>query len=114
MNSGHRGSALRCALLSTLLWVSVPTLAFAQSTLSVDDAIATVKQRYEGELLDIEMKSGRGWENSEQVYELRLLTAQGSVLKIRIAREDGRFLEIDGSGQVEARLPPNSDDNGGA
>ncbi len=113
MNSGHRGSVLRCALLSTLLFVSVPTPGGAQSALTVDDAIAVVQQRYEGELLDIEMKSGRGWENSEQVYELRLLTAQGNVLKIRIAREDGRFLEIDGRGQIEARLPPTRD-NGGA
>ncbi|GGC75085.1 PepSY domain-containing protein [Vreelandella lutescens] len=109
----HVSSVLRCALLSTLLLLSVTSSVVAQAVLSVDEAIAVVQQRYQGELLDIEMKSGRGWENSEQVYELRLLTAQGNVLKIRIAREDGRFLEIDGRGQIEARLPPPID-NGGA
>lgn len=114
----HRGfltsspiSAIR--VISTALWLLGASVLFAissapargQTVITVNEAIEIVQQRYEGELLDVDMKSGRGWEQSEQVYEMRLLTPQGNVLKIRLAREDGRFLEIDGRGQIEARRP---------
>lgn len=98
------GTFWRLIMLTLCMLLPVGA-AYAQSFINVNEAIEIVQQRYQGELLDVDMKSGRGWEQSEQVYEMRLLTEQGNVLKIRLAREDGRFLEIDGRGQVEARQP---------
>ncbi|ATH77651.1 Cys/Met metabolism pyridoxal-phosphate-dependent enzyme [Vreelandella venusta] len=100
------------ALMLCASWLLLGLPAMAMAQLTANEAIDIVQQRYQGELLDIEVKSGRGWENSDQVYELRLLTEQGNVLKIRIARENGRFLEIDGRGQIEARLLPASASEG--
>ncbi|HDZ48942.1 hypothetical protein LCGC14_0072890 [marine sediment metagenome] len=103
-NVPARGHRVVIGVVTLLLALTVGA-ANAQPLITVNEAIEIVQQRYQGELLDVDMKSGRGWEQSEQVYEMRLLTEQGNVLKIRLAREDGRFLEIDGRGQVEARRP---------
>ena len=39
------------------------------------------------------------------VYEVRLLTAHGHILRIRVDAYTGAFLEVDGHGFIEALRP---------
>jgi hypothetical protein len=98
----------RAALLALALlaggsgWAS----ELPRSGLELDQALARVQQRYQGRVIDAELKSAKPRDaGAVAVYEVRLLTPAGNVLKIRIDAADGRFLEVDGRGLVEARRP---------
>jgi len=77
----------------------------AAGPLSLVQAIELSQQRYAGEVIDAELKSVRGEDDGGGMYEIRLLTGPGNVLRIRIDASDGSFLEVDGHGLVEARRP---------
>jgi len=98
----------QAALLTLALLVAGSAWAseLPRSGLELAEALAQVQQRYQGRVIDAELKSGkpRDW-GAVAVYEVRLLTPAGNVLKIRIDAADGRFLEVDGRGLVEARRP---------
>lgn len=68
-----------------------------------------VTDRYEGRLVAAETRPPRPPERAlgvELVYEFRLLTPARSILNIRLDARTGRFLEVAGRGQLEARRPP--------
>ena len=68
-----------------------------------------VTDRYLGRLVAAETRPPRPPERAlgvELVYEFRLLTPARSILNIRLDARTGRFLEVAGRGQLEARRPP--------
>lgn len=69
-------------------------------------AAEIVATRYDGRLIAARLTGPRATERAlgaELVEELRLLTPQGNVLMIRLDARTGRFLEVAGVGQTEAR-----------
>lgn len=73
--------------------------------LPLTEIIARVAKRYEGRMIDVEIKPGKRHEQLPVVYELRWLTPAGAVLKIRLDAATGDILEIDGRGQLDALRP---------
>lgn len=71
--------------------------------LSIIDAMQQVLERYEGDVVEAELKPGRPHEMTHTVYELRLLTPRGNMLRIRVDAANGDILEVDGRGLVDAR-----------
>ncbi|MCC5793236.1 MAG: hypothetical protein JJT85_00695 [Chromatiales bacterium] len=69
------------------------------------DAIGLAQQRYAGTVIDAELRLAAARDTGNDLYEIKLLTGQGQVLRIRIDATDGSFLEVDGHGLVEARRP---------
>lgn len=66
-----------------------------------------VARRYRGRLIAGEIKPARGWERrrgATHVYDLRLLTPAGAVLRLILDAHTGAFLEVSGRGQIEARI----------
>lgn len=70
---------------------------------SMHDAITLALSRYEGKPVDVRERKPKGHEPDVTVHEVRLLTRNGHMLKIRVDAAAGRFLEVDGEGLVEAR-----------
>ncbi|ODT59529.1 MULTISPECIES: hypothetical protein [Paracoccus] len=65
-----------------------------------------VTDRYAGRLVAAETRPPHPAERAlgvELVYEFRLLTTTRSILNIRLDARTGRFLEVAGRGQLEAR-----------
>lgn len=72
-----------------------------------------VTARYDGRLVAAETRPPRPAERAagvELVYEFRLLTTQRNILNIRVDARTGRFLEVAGRGQLEARRAPRTQD----
>ncbi|MFN3526762.1 MAG: PepSY domain-containing protein [Paracoccus sp. (in: a-proteobacteria)] len=62
--------------------------------------------RYQGRLVAAETRPPRPVERelgAQLVYEFRLLTPAQNLLVIRMDARDGRFLDVAGRGQIEAR-----------
>lgn len=88
------------------------TLAFAGPAFADDDApedarplapeaaLACAAGRYRGEALALrDREDGR-------IQEIRWLTPAGNMLKIRLTGPGCRFLDVEGVGQTQARIPP--------
>ena len=72
-----------------------------------------VTARYDGRLVAAETRPPRPAERAagaELVYEFRLLTTQRNILNNRVDARTGRFLEVAGRGQLEARRAPRTQD----
>lgn len=63
-------------------------------------ALACAVGRYRGEALRIDGREGG------LVQEIRWLTPAGNVLRLRLTGPGCRFLEVEGVGQIEARILP--------
>lgn len=77
------------------------------------DLAERVNDRYRGRLLAAGMTRPTPHERAlgaALVYEFRLLTPQGNLLKIRMDARSGRFLEIAGRGQLDALRGDDDDD----
>lgn len=70
------------------------------------DAIETARARYAGTIIEADVVPPRPEEFAEIIYELRLLTEAGNVLRIRMDAVTGAFIDVEGRGLVEARKPP--------
>lgn len=69
-------------------------------------AAEIVSRRYAGRLVAAETRPPHTHERQigvELVYQFRLLTPARTILNIRLDARDGRFLEVAGRGQLEAR-----------
>ena len=68
-----------------------------------------VTARYQGRLVAAETRPPLPHERAagvELIYEFRLVTPQRNILNIRVDARTGRFLEVAGRGQLEARRAP--------
>jgi uncharacterized membrane protein YkoI len=93
------------ALNGPVLAQATPLPQSGRSVIAFRDAIDRVLERYEGEIVEAELKRGRPGEYTDIVYEMRLLTAQGNMLRIRVDAASGDILEVDGRGLTRARRP---------
>ncbi|WP_303361751.1 PepSY domain-containing protein [Paracoccus sp. (in: a-proteobacteria)] len=103
------------APLACLLAALLATVAPAQDLsplpqdfrpLPLHEAAEIATARYKGRLIAARLSFPAPHESAlgvELVRELRLLTPQGNLLTIRLDARDGRFLEVAGIGQTEAR-----------
>lgn len=69
-------------------------------------ALDRLEARWRGEIISSELVPGRPHERASVVYEFRLLTPEGSLVRIRLDAADGAFLEAEGRGLVAARRLP--------
>ncbi|MDP5308128.1 PepSY domain-containing protein [Paracoccus spongiarum] len=110
--------ALPCTLIAALL-AAAPVAAQAPAPagppapppiaqfrpLPFHEIAERVADRYAGRMVAAETLPPRPAERdlgAELVYEFRLVTPQGNLLKLRIDARDGRFLEVAGRGQLQA------------
>lgn len=73
------------------------------------EAAARVAARYDGRLIAARTLPPTAEERAlgaDLVYHFRLLTAGRMALDIRLDARDGRFLDVIGRGQMQARRPP--------
>jgi uncharacterized membrane protein YkoI len=97
--------AARFSLILTLLMLSsAPVLAQAPA-IDIMTAIETATERFEGRVIAADLGEGRDGE-PDAVYALRLLTESGDVIEIRIDAAEGRIIEVNGRGLVDARKSP--------
>ncbi len=80
-----------------------PAPRAGEAVIAVRDAIDRVLARYVGTIVGAELKRGRPHERTAVVYEMRLLTIQGNVLRVRVDAANGDILETDGRGFIGAR-----------
>ncbi len=117
-NAG-RGVALTLAIMAAVVsdsparasdaYPGRPDLVFAQAstdTIAITQAMAQAQERFEGTIIEAELDVGRPHEKTDVVYELRMLTERGDILRIRVDARDGTILEADGRGLVDARRRP--------
>lgn len=98
------------AVLAGLAAVEVRTFAQERSeTLPLPRIMEIVTSRYVGSVIDVDIKGQRRREIEDErsgvVYEVRLLTTNGHILRIRVDAYTGAFLEVDGHGFIEALRP---------
>lgn len=67
---------------------------------------AMVAERYAGRMVAAQIQPPTAQERAlgaPLIYEFRLVTPQRNLLNIRIDARDGRFLDVAGRGQIQAR-----------
>lgn len=113
MAAMHRLAPILVSLLM------MPTLASGQDTtppseaainafrpLPLHEIAEAVSTRYRGRIIAADIRPPLPAERekgTELIYELRLITPQNNLLNIRLDARTGRFMEIAGRGQIEAR-----------
>lgn len=100
------------ALLVAAFLTTAPTSsAAAQESgghiLALPRILEIVSERYIGEVIDVDLDGQleRKDDDDDFVYEVRLLTRNGNILRIRIDAEDGELVGVDGHGFIEALRP---------
>ena len=73
-----------------------------RAVLPLPAILARVEARYDGTVLDADIRSGK---EGRLVYEVRLLSRRGNLLQIRLDAASGAFLEVDGHGFIDALRP---------
>lgn len=115
MAAMHRLAPILVALLM------MPTLAVGQDIappseatinafrpLPLHEIAESVTTRYRGRIIAADIRPPHPPERqlgAELIYELRLITPQSNLLNIRLDARTGRFMEVAGRGQIEARKP---------
>lgn len=97
----------RCLFLCTLAILGlIPDLSGAASRITPAAAAARARERFEGDVLDVELDAPRVDEKAEAVYEVRLLTRTGVIIRVRLDAADGTFLEAAGDNLIPALRHP--------
>lgn len=74
--------------------------------LPLHEIAESVSARYRGRIIAADIRPPHPFERqlgAELIYEIRLITPQNNLLNIRLDARTGRFMEIAGRGQIEAR-----------
>lgn len=90
----------RAALLA--LFIAMPAPAFAQDIVA---AMQAATDRFAGQIVAAELVDGRPEQGAADVFEFRMLTQAGDILRIRVDAQNRDILEVDGYGLVAARKP---------
>ncbi|MCQ0969740.1 hypothetical protein MLD63_04775 [Paracoccus sp. TK19116] len=96
---------MRAALLALLIATAGPASADDFRPLPLHEAARIATERYHGRLIGARLTLANPHERglgAVLVEELRLLTPAQNLLVIRIDARSGRFLEVAGTGQIEA------------
>jgi len=70
--------------------------------LPLQTVLARVDARFDATVIDADLMQAR---KGRVVYEVRLLSRQGNVIRIELDAVTGAFLDIEGHGFVEAQRP---------
>lgn len=96
---------------SIILWcvlaLGLTSSAVAQdaSPPNIVAAMGAATERFAGQIVAAQLEEGRPHEQAEAVFEFRMLTANGDILRIRVDAATLDILEVDGHGLVSARKP---------
>ena len=103
------GSTTRRILLAALLGLAVTAGLMADDDarkagqlLPLQTVLARVDARFDGTVIDADLMQAR---KGRVVYEVRLLSRQGNVIRIQLDAATGAFLDIEGHGFIEAQRP---------
>lgn len=88
----------RAAFLALL--IGMPAPAFAQDIVA---AMQAATDRFAGQIVAAELVDGRPEERTQEVFQFRMLTEAGDILRIRVDAQNRDILEVDGYGLVAAR-----------
>lgn len=78
-------------------------LVQAQDVLSLAEIVDRVQKRYKGTVIDADIvPPKKKKERGPAVYEVRLLTDKGNVIRVRLDARTGEFLSVDGHGFLDA------------
>jgi len=82
--------------------------AVAQTAKRIPPAAATTiaRERFEGDVLDVRLDDAEDDEAVEEIYEVKLLTQRGIVIRVRIDAESGRYLSAAGDDLASAIRRP--------
>lgn len=112
---------MRLVLIPVLMTLALPVPAAGQDMpppepwagsfrpMSFHRMADRVTARYQGRVIAAEMRPPAPHERAlgaDLIYEFRLLTPARNMLNIRLDARDGRFLEVAGRGQLQARRQP--------
>ncbi|SDG12823.1 hypothetical protein [Pelagibacterium luteolum] len=101
----------RALILALMIILSSGASALAQdradTVLDINRAIAVVTERFEGQIVAAEIADGRPHERVPLVFDFRLLTPQGAILRIRVDPFAWVIVDVDGYGLVDARRQGN-------
>jgi uncharacterized membrane protein YkoI len=92
--------------LLLILFLGVAQAHAQDGAIPLEAALDRIEERWRGEIIAAELVPGRPHERAGLVYEFRLLTPGGSLVRIRLDAADGAFLEAEGRGLVAARRRP--------
>ena len=95
---------LRTLAFAILIGLASPALA--QYAPDIMAAMQAATDRFAGQIVGAELVEGRIGEQAENVFEFRMLTANGDILRIRVDAANLDILEVDGHGLVAARRTP--------
>ena len=96
---------IAASLLLAGLLAAAPLAQEHGALLSPAQAVARAQERFKGELVDVELKRSKLDEPGEAAYEVKLITQDGDVIRVRIDAATGGFLEADGADLARARRP---------
>ncbi|WP_127144142.1 hypothetical protein [Pelagibacterium montanilacus] len=92
------------SLLFAMALAFVPVLsASGQSVLDITRAMDVVTERFAGRIVAAELADGRPEEGVPVVFDFRLLTETGAILRVRVDPFASIIVDVDGYGLVEAR-----------
>jgi len=69
-------------------------------------ATAIARERFEGDVLDVRLDDAEDDEAAEEVYEVKLLTQRGIVIRVRVDADSGRYLSAAGDDLASAIRRP--------
>lgn len=92
-----------CGLLMAATWA---TSTVGQARISAAQAAAIAQERYSGSILDVEIDDAEPHERAVAVYEVRLITRDSVIIRIRIDAISGAFLEAAGDNLIPALKAP--------
>lgn len=100
---------MRSHLLGLVLIAALSALSPAQAQ-SADQpdivaAMTAATDRFAGQIVSAELVGGRQSERAQAVFEFRMLTVHGDILRIRVDAQSLDILDVDGRGLVAARKP---------
>ncbi len=89
---------MKIRAIALFLLLALPAAA-QEPAIPIERALELVGERYEGRMIAAELDE----EDDRIVYDFRWRTPQGNILKIELDATTGRFIEVEGVGQSEAR-----------
>ena len=75
-------------------------------SISAIEAVRIIEERWEGDILSVEIGPARPREKTDFAWSVRLLTKAGALVVIRLDAASGAYLGAEGAGLVEARRLP--------
>ena len=97
---------MRPIIVALVCILALGAPAFAQDQPpDIMAAMNAATERFAGRIVAAELVEGRPEEQTAQVFEFRMLTDAGDILRIRVDAQDNAILDVDGYGLVAARKP---------